>query len=260
MRAARDAETAKKQSLETAERDLEKLKAEARALTEMLSTGMGEGWTPVIDLVHVTPGYEAALGAALGEDLNVPVDESAPMHWRSLPEIAVGARDASGRAIAVGTWCKRRRRSNVCLSQIGVVERDKGRALQSALAVGQCLVSREGDVWRWDGFTATAEAPTAAAVRLRQRNRLADLEGTIASAEAHAGEIRSVWQDAREARETAESTERTVRNGWRQAETEAAAARAALADAEKRHAQTAARTQSLNERHQIAECRRARGA
>lgn len=249
LRSARDAETAKKQSLETAERDLEKLKAEARALSEMLSTGVGEGWTPVIDLVHVTPGYEAALGAALGEDLNVPVDENAPMHWRALPDISAAPAMPAG-AQLLSELVQAPPALERLLCQIGVVERDKGRALQSALAVGQCLVSREGDVWRWDGFTATAEAPTAAAVRLRQRNRLADLEGTIASADAHAAEIRSVWQDAREAREAAESTERTVRNGWRQAETEAAAARAALADAEKRHAQTAARTQSLNERHQ----------
>ena len=38
LRAARDAETAKKQSVESAERDLERLKAEANALNEMLAT------------------------------------------------------------------------------------------------------------------------------------------------------------------------------------------------------------------------------
>ncbi len=136
------------------------------------------------------------------------------------------------------------------LSQIGVVERDQGAALQAQLIPGQCLVSREGDLWRWDGFTATAEAPTPAAVRLRQRNRLADIEGTIASSVEHVRELRAVFEEARQAREAADLAERTVRNGWRQAETEAAAARATLADAEKQHAQTAARTQSLNERHQ----------
>lgn len=248
LRSARDAETAKKQSLEIAERDLEKLKAEARALKELLSAGVGEGWVPVIDLVHVTPGYEAALGAALGEDLNVPIDESAPMHWRSLPELAGTPSMPGGQPLA--ELVQAPDALSRLLSQIAVVERDQGHELQSQLAVGQVLVSREGDLWRWDGFTATAEAETAAAVRLRQRNRLADLEGTVAAADAHASEIRSVWQDAREAREAAELTERAVRNAWRQAETEGAAARAALAEAEKRHAQTAARTQSLNERHQ----------
>ena len=249
LRAARDAETAKKQAVETAERDLDRLKAEARALTEMLSELVSEGFTPVIDLVHVTPGFEGALGAALGDDLNVPLDQKAPIHWRSLgaprtmPGLPAGVQALAHLVQAPEALARR-------LSQIGVVDRAQGAELQSQLQPGQCLVSREGDLWRWDGFTATAEAPTPAAVRLRQRNRLADLEGTIASAVEHARELRAVYEDAREAREAAETAERTVRNGWRQAETEAAAARAALAEAEKRHAQTAARTQSLNERHQ----------
>ncbi len=249
LRAARDAENAKKLSVETAVRDLDRLKAESRALTEMLATGVGEGWTPVIDLVHVTPGYEAALGAALGDDLNVPVDAQAPIYWRELangtvlPALPEGAQELAMLVQAPAALSRR-------LAQIGVVERAAGAELQARLAPGQCLVTREGDMWRWDGFTATAEAPTAAAVRLRQRNRLADLDGTIAAAEEHTGELKTIHQEAVEAREAAEVAERTVRNAWRQAESEATAARTALADAEKRHAQTAARTQSLNERRE----------
>jgi chromosome segregation protein len=249
LRAARDAENAKKLAVEAAVRDLEKLKAESRALTEMLATGVGEGWVPVIDLVHVTPGYEAALGAALGDDLNVPIDSEAPIYWRALPMPDALPGLPSGvqpLAMLVQAPVALSR----LLSQIGVVERGQGSQLQTHLHPGQCLVTREGDLWRWDGFTATAEAPTAAAVRLRQRNRLADLDGTIASAEEDVAELRSIFQDAHDAREAAEVAERTVRNAWRQAEIEAAAARTALAEAEKRHAQTAARTQSLNERHQ----------
>src|SRR6185312_13570364 len=49
--------------------------------------------------------------------------------------------------------------------------------------VGQVVVSREGDVWRWDGIVASAEAPTAAALRLAQRNRLSELSGEIESAQ-----------------------------------------------------------------------------
>jgi chromosome segregation protein len=249
LRAARDAEGSKRHAAETAERDLDRLKTEARALNEMLATVVGEGFTPVIDLVHVTPGFEGALGAALGEDLNVPLDVKAPIHWRSLgaprtmPVLPEGAQALAHLVQAPEALARR-------LSQIGVVEREQGVELQSQLQPGQCLVSREGDLWRWDGFTATAEAPTPAAVRLRQRNRLADLEGTIASASAHAGELRRAFDEAREAREAAEASERAVRDAWRKAESEAASVRAALADAEKRHAQTAARTQSLNERHQ----------
>jgi chromosome segregation protein len=248
LRAARDAEGAKKQVVESAERDLERLRGEQRALSEMLATGVGEGWVPVIDLVHVTPGYEAALGAAFGDDLNVPVDAQAPIYWRALPMPETMPMLPPG-VEALSTLVQAPDALSRLLSQIGVVERAQGRGLQERLLPGQCLVTREGDLWRWDGFTATAEAPTPAAVRLRQRNRLADLEGTIAAADEHVKDLREIFDDAREAREAAEIAERTVRNAWRQAESEAGAARTALAEAEKRHAQTAARAQSLNERH-----------
>ncbi len=249
LRATRDTETTTKRAYEEAEREIERLRAEARALSEMLASLVSEGFTPVIDLVHVTPGFEGALGAALGEDLNVPLDGKAPIHWRSLgaprtmPGLPEGAQALAHLVQAPEALARR-------LSQIGVVERAEGAELQTQLQPGQCLVSREGDLWRWDGFTVTAEAPTPAAVRLRQRNRLADLQGTIKASAEHVSELKSVYDEARAAREAAEASERAVRDQWRKAETEAGAARTAQADAEKQHAQTAARTQSLNERHQ----------
>src|SRR5262249_40151796 len=38
-------------------------------------------WPPALDHVSVDKGYEAALGAALGDDLEAPIDPSAPMRW-----------------------------------------------------------------------------------------------------------------------------------------------------------------------------------
>ena len=37
-------------------------------------------------------------------------------------------------------------------------------------------MSREGDLWRWDGFVAAAHAPTGAARRLAQRSRFAEID------------------------------------------------------------------------------------
>ena len=62
------------------------------------------------------------------------------------------------------------------LAQIGVVDRALGPTLVAQLKPGQRLVSPEGDLWRWDGFAAASNAPTAAARRLAAKNRLADLD------------------------------------------------------------------------------------
>ena len=68
------------------------------------------------------------------------------------------------------------------LAQIGVVERDAGIRLAGTLKAGQRLVSREGDLWRWDGFVAAAHAPTGAARRLAQRSRFAEIDGELTEA------------------------------------------------------------------------------
>jgi chromosome segregation protein len=73
------------------------------------------------------------------------------------------------------------------LAQIGLVPREKGFQLQAALLPGQRLVSLEGDLWRWDGFRAGAEdAPSAAALRLQQLNRLTRLKRDLEEVAARA--------------------------------------------------------------------------
>src|SRR5690606_5590253 len=108
-------------------------------------------------------------------------DAGAPLHWAGpfagqddppLPEGATALSDFVG-----GSDVLARR-----LAQVGVVPRAAGAALQPLLAPGQRLVSREGDLWRWDGFVAAADAPSAAAERLAQRNRLGELDGEIGTA------------------------------------------------------------------------------
>ena len=57
--------------------------------------------------------------------------------------------------------------------------RRRPRASLPLLKPGQRLVSREGDLWRWDGFAVAANAPTGAARRLAERNRLAEIEAEL---------------------------------------------------------------------------------
>ena len=106
------------------------------------------------------------------------------------------------------------------MQQIGLVDREAGPHLQAALQPGQRLVSRDGDLWRWDGFRAGAEdAPSAAALRLQQLNRLTrlkrDLDEGAARAEgasqAHAqlqarlADLARADQMARDARRAADT-------------------------------------------------------
>ncbi len=83
---ARASENQARAPLEQAEMRRAKLRAEGEALEKMLA-GPAEGrWPPIIDALQVAHGYEAALGAALGEDLTAPVDETAPSYWVALAD------------------------------------------------------------------------------------------------------------------------------------------------------------------------------
>ena len=76
-------ETARAASAE-AEKRVQRLETEAKTLSKMLSLETRSLWPPVIDHVSVDKGYEKALGAALGDDLDAPVDPSSPMHWTAV--------------------------------------------------------------------------------------------------------------------------------------------------------------------------------
>ena len=186
--AAREAEARAERA--GAEGEAQALRAELAALTRLVERDRTEGGQ-VLDTLSVEPGYEKALGAALADDLRAPaVGPEAATGWASLPDydrpqpLPEGAEPLAAHMTVPAVLTRR-------IAQIGVVAAADGARLQPLLAPGQRLVSLEGDLWRWDGFRAGAEdAPSAAALRLQQMNRLAelgrDLEASVARAEAAA--------------------------------------------------------------------------
>jgi chromosome segregation protein len=87
LRVARQVETDKRQAYDESRRKAERLQTEVRTLTNLLKAGGGDLWPSLVDQLAVAPGYEAALGAALGEDIDASADEGAPVHWRGLPPL-----------------------------------------------------------------------------------------------------------------------------------------------------------------------------
>ncbi len=169
-----------------AEGEASALRAEVAALAKLVERDTSEGGQ-VLDMVEVEPGYEKALGAALADDLRAPVAEGdAPSGWARLgsyerPQPLPEGVSALNNHVNVPDVLARR------MAQVGLVAREEGARLQKRLLPGQRLVSIEGDLWRWDGFRAGAEdAPTAAALRLQQLNRLVALKRDLEEAQARA--------------------------------------------------------------------------
>ena len=203
-------------------------------------------WPRAVDAVSVARGYEAALGAALGDDLDASVDEAAPAHWSLIepadqdPVLPVGADPLAGRVSAPPALARR-------LAQVGVVARAEGKRLAQELKLGQRLVSLEGDLWRWDGFVSAAEAPSAAARRLVEKNCLGDLEREAEAARQAAAALSVEAASAAAATREAAAAETEWRGRVRAARIASDSARDALAQFERARAQTLSRLSAVEE-------------
>jgi chromosome segregation protein len=257
--AARDAEgahtRAREQSdgarapLSAAERRVQRLETEAKTIGKLLAVENKNLWPPVMDALGVTKGYEKALGAALGDDLDAPVDQSAPMRWTGA---AIDASDAAlpqgaeplSRLVQAPPELARR------LAQIGVAARADAPRLATLLKPGQRLVTREGDLWRWDGFVVAAHAPTGAARRLAERGRLQAIESELENARGEVDAKRRSAEAAEAALAAAASAETEARARWREAQHATDAAREEHAAAERELSRNAARISALREARQ----------
>jgi chromosome segregation protein len=263
---AEAAEATTRDPLEHAERDVNRLTAEVKALGDLLHPE-GEGlFPPLVDAVTVQSGYEAALGAALGDDLQAPLDDTSPHHWRDLgafdfdPELPAGAKALGEFVQAPGALARR-------LAMTGLVFPDQGAALQSQLKPGQMLVSARGDLWRWDGFIASADAPSASAIRLSQRNKLTALEVEAEAAReiraarfAEYAAAKEAAQAARDAMRTAEAEERSAGQSLTAAQDQATRAARAAAERASQLANLESEIRRLTQSVEAAEEARAQAA
>ena len=245
---ARQKLEASRAPLVEADKRVQRLETEARTISKLVNGETKNLWPPIIDGVSVAKGYEKALGAALGDDLDAPVDPSAPMRWTNAgvvdgdPALPNGVESLASHVNAPTELARR-------LAQIGVVAKERGGELVSQLKTGQRLVSREGDVWRWDGFVAAAHAPTGAARRLAERARLVDIETELELARSDATAKRQALETADTELKSASSAETGARDALRSARRDVDAARESHAGAEREVNRHAARKSALAEAH-----------
>ena len=211
------AEAVTRAPVDRLESEVQRLTAESRALANLLRPE-SDLWPPLVDSLKVHPGYEAALAAALGDELNAPLDEAAPHHWRNL-----GALDAMPKlpaGIPLANFVEAPPALARRLALTGLVSFEDGKRAQKELKPGQRLVSQRGDLWRWDGYTASADAPSQAGLRLEQRNSLEALERDLASVKSARAEAQSRYAAAQSEAARANEAVRAATRDLREREAE----------------------------------------
>lgn len=239
---AEEADQIAREALSDVKSALGALTSERTALDRIVNRGSRDHAT-ALSKITVQKGYEQALAAALGEDLDAGVGGQAKLRWtgaaavtQALPSGATPlAHLVSGPPELVAR-----------LSQIGVT--DSASDLAGALKPGQRLVTRSGHVVRWDGFVMESGAETAASVSLKQQGRLQDMVAEIDVAEQAVAAAQAVFEQARERRNTAKDQAATARAALPDLERKERAAQAAVSQYETDVARENAQKRSLEER------------
>ena len=211
-------------TLSSARAALSAAKSEHDALARALEHGGGSA----IASLSAEPGYERALAAALGEDVDAAIGQDGARRWQGSealpgdPALPAGAERLADYVTAPPELARR-------LRQIAVATKDSGQPL----AVGQRLVTLDGRLRRWDGFAAEGSG-AAAAERLLRANRHGELaraipgldqaaETALKGRDSALAEMEACRARAEEARHQALAAERDARDAARAGDTATAA-------------------------------------
>jgi chromosome segregation protein len=249
---AQGALAAARDKANTAEAAATRLRAEIRALNEVLSVGGHAGGASLVDELTVPAGLEAALGAAFGEELSAATQATAARYWQALPPLETPHAIADG-CTPLGALVQGPAALSRALGHILLCPAEAAPGLQATLRPGQILVSEQGGVWRWDGYTIKPGTPTAATVRLTQRNRLRRLREEGAAADQAALEACAEQEAAQAADRATVAEEQAARQGRREADQAAERLRNTAATLATRAAAAEARLAGVASQIEVAE-------
>lgn len=179
-------------ALAAARANYARIEAEECRLQRSTAAHADAAAAPILAKIERTRGFERALAAVLGEALFAGTDPSAQRFWRliegseALPALPDGVTALTACVQAPPELARH-------LALVGLCTPEQAERLQPLLRPGQSLVSRDGGLWRWDGFVCRpgadeiglrlARLEALAAERAEAERTLAQLTGRMAEAE-----------------------------------------------------------------------------
>ena len=221
------------------------LSGEISSLERLLNADDSQN-NPVADQLTAQKGYEVAVGAALGDAVEAGVDDEASRYWQELPtgeqpDWPNGIEGLSQYVTVPKVLQKRLAYTGLVVEGVDIA------AVINSLKPGQIVVDQAGNFWRWDGFVQKAGAPTQAAIRLEQKNRLSDLENRLSEVTENAEKAEAAASEAFQKHQEARETEQVKRNERQQAERAVADARRTHMAAEQEANKRASRVRVLED-------------
>ncbi len=166
-------------------RNIEQYNASKNILTKLFES---EDDNIVINSLKFPKGYEKAIEASLGHGLKASLERS-DIEWRhveqkSLFELPENINNLSQYAKGVPEVVN-------ILKLTGIVNSTtEGDELQPKLKPGQQLVTKNGGLWRWDGYTHNEKAETPANQILQNKSNLIEINSKIKKTQSNIDNIK----------------------------------------------------------------------
>ena len=125
---------------------------------------------PIIDYIDFEDGLEQAIAAVFSDELIASIDEKQTSFWRKLE---IENSDFSSEVQKFSSIIKAPDNLKKKLEFIGLIENKENiLELQKNLKPGQILVSKLGEIWRWDGYVSSNKQNNSTRAILEQlKNR-----------------------------------------------------------------------------------------
>lgn len=159
--------------------ELERLNAQRQGLQAALSSDVAHTYTPIVEHVEITEGFEEALAAGLAEGLEAGDNTDTATCWFTFATLpAPPFSDSTLKPLS--SFIKAPAALQRALNAIAVAENtDQAHALAPTLTMGQSIVTRDGGLWRWDGYHIKPGSPSITARKLAQRQKITALNHRI---------------------------------------------------------------------------------
>lgn len=123
---------------------------------------------PIIDFIDFEDGIEKAIAAVFSDELIASIDQEQASFWRKLDIISS---EFSSGIIKFSSLIKAPDNLKKKLEFIGLIEeKENVLDLQKNLKPGQILVSKSGEIWRWDGYVSRGKQNNSTKAILDQLN------------------------------------------------------------------------------------------
>ena len=155
-------------------KEIEKHNASKTILTKLFES---KDSNTIINKITFSAGYEKAIEATLGYGLKASLSKS-NIEWRNINQANLYPLPSN--IPNLENTIKGVTEITNLLKSTGLVKNKlEGEKLQNLLQPGQQLVSKDGDLWRWDGYKHSAEADTPVHQMLQNKKNLEKINSLL---------------------------------------------------------------------------------